>query len=59
LEAAEIRRHQAFCAYSILQAQPLIVDDAAADPHFADNPLVTGPPFIRFYAGALSSFQVD
>ena len=30
----------------------MVSPDAAADPRFADNPLVTGPPHIRFYAGA-------
>lgn len=29
-----------------------IVHDATLDPRFQNNPLVTGPPFIRFYAGA-------
>ena len=29
-----------------------VVHDATADPRFQNNPLVTGPPFIRFYAGA-------
>ena len=29
----------------------LVVLDATLDPRFADNPLVIGPPFIRFYAG--------
>ena len=30
----------------------MVVPDATLDPRFADNPLVTGPPWIRFYAGA-------
>jgi len=29
----------------------LIIEDTSADPRFADNPMVKGTPFIRFYAG--------
>jgi PAS domain S-box-containing protein len=31
----------------------LVVEDAREDPHFAADPLVTGAPFVRFYAGAM------
>ena len=41
------------CAHAILQPGLYIVPDTQADPLFADNPLVTGDPHLRFYAGAL------
>ena len=54
LEAPETHRDAAFCAYTVLPDSPdvLVVEDAALDARFKDNVLVTGPPFIRFYAGA-------
>ncbi len=52
IEATETPRDHAFCGYTILDSQPLIVNDASHDERFADNPLVTGNPHIRFYAGA-------
>jgi len=52
LDASETPRSQAFCAYAILADDILEISDAAEDPRTADNPLVLGPPHIRFYAGA-------
>lgn len=45
-------REIAFCNHTIKQNQLLMVKDTTADERFAQNPLVAGAPFIRFYAGA-------
>ncbi len=53
LAATETPRRLAFCSHAILEpTRPLIVPDSSQDERFADNPLVTGHPFVRFYAGS-------
>lgn len=52
LEAAGTPRSQSFCSHVIAQEGVMVVPDATRDARFADNPLVTGEPGIRFYAGA-------
>jgi PAS domain S-box-containing protein len=51
LDATETPRDVAFCGYTILQDDFFVVPDATKDARFAGNPLVTGDPHVRFYAG--------
>ena len=51
LAATETPRSLSFCAHAVDAGDMLVVNDAAADPRFANNLLVTGEPHIRFYAG--------
>lgn len=51
LDATETSRDVSFCAHALLTNDALVIPDALLDERFHDNPLVTGAPGIRFYAG--------
>lgn len=51
LDAEETPREVSFCGHAILDEKIMVVNDAANDSRFSDNPLVCSDPNIRFYAG--------
>ena len=52
VQVRETPREISFCSQAIEQENLFIIRDTLEDPRFRDNPLVTGEPHIRFYAGA-------
>ena len=51
LPVLETPRDVSFCAHAILDDETMVIPDTHHDPRFADNPLVTGNPFVRSYMG--------
>lgn len=51
LELRQTPIAQSFCVHAIDSGAPFVVTDASIDPRFAANPLVSGAPHVRFYAG--------
>ncbi|RYG96633.1 MAG: GAF domain-containing protein [Alphaproteobacteria bacterium] len=51
-DRSETKRDVSFCAHALVSDDVLVVHDARNDPRFSSNALVTGEPYIRFYAGA-------
>lgn len=52
LSFREVSRSVAFCTHAMAQPSMMIVPDARQDERFRENPMVTGEPHVRFYAGA-------
>lgn len=56
----ETEREITFCGHTILSNEPMVVLNAEKDWRLAENPLVTGFPYVRFYAGApVLSFTIE
>jgi len=51
IDANQTGRDVSFCGHTILKNEPMIISDAREDERFKDNPMVTGEPYVRFYAG--------
>lgn len=51
IDGREADRETSFCNHTIEGEEPMIVEDTHEDPRFAENPNVTGPLSVRFYAG--------
>lgn len=51
MELSETPRDISFCGHAILGDGAFVIPDALQDERFCDNPLVTGPQHVRFYAG--------
>lgn len=52
LATPQLSRHIAFCEQVLVSEAVIVIEDASRDERFIDNPLVTGPPHLKFYAGA-------
>jgi GAF domain-containing protein len=51
LSKREGERAISFCGYALLSTTIMIIPDTTKDDRFADNPMVSGEPYLRFYAG--------
>lgn len=52
IDGSSTDRDEAICAHTILEDEPLVVEDIQADPRFSELPITRQAPYLRFYAGA-------